>query len=125
MMDNLELIMEIDRLIRNAVPYKIGGRNPAEGFDCEGYVRYLFTLCRIELHDNIYAASKEFKVIIPPYQFLDVAVMRCDGPLDRHLALFVDRSWLTHCSVIGISKIPLNRAKWEISHVARHRSLWN
>lgn len=122
-MNRREVTTEIDRLIRSGVPYKIGGRTPA-GFDCEGYVRYLLSLSGIDLDPNIYAASQEFRLTTAPYQFLDVAVLRCPGPLDRHLAIFLDDGqWITHCSAVGISRVEFNRIYREISHVARHKSL--
>lgn len=67
----LERLAPAAELVRAAfelrgVPYRLGGESPADGFDCSGFVRYVFGLSRWMLPRTVVEQFAEGAPVDPP-----------------------------------------------------------
>lgn len=117
------LRQEVERMI-GVIPYLEDGRDPRLGVDCEGWIRYLLSLRGIACAEDIYTARNDFVPVEKP-QAWDIAVLREAMVERRHLIMFLDRRWFTHCSAgAGVSISDIGRgAAASIVLIVRHHSL--
>ncbi|MBP6715523.1 MAG: C40 family peptidase [Acidobacteria bacterium] len=108
------------------VRYRMGGESPATGFDCSGYVRYVFGLFRIPLPRTVseqFAAGKPAggKVIRPG----DLLFFKIAGSRISHVALAVGPDEFIHApaesGVVRTEK--LSSPYWRARFVGARRIL--
>ena len=108
------------------VRYQLGGDSPATGFDCSGYVRYVYGLFRIPLPRTVaelYRSGKpaRLKAIRPG----DLLFFRTTGPGVTHVALVVGPDEFIHAptenGVVRIEK--LSSPYWRARLVGARRIL--
>ena len=118
-----DLRSEVERMI-GIIPYQENGRDPRRGLDCEGWIRYLLSLRGIICDEHIYTARRDFVPVTAP-QAWDIAVLRGAMVDPRHLIMFLDRQWFSHCSAgNGVSISEIGRGcERDIILIVRHSSL--
>ena len=124
-MTEKEMLKVIDEMMLSRPKYVRGDK------DCEWWLRHLFALDGVELEENVFAASKEFTLVEPPLQIMDVVVFRNDARETvsnlteaRHVGVMINDREFTHFSQeLGIAKCEIARSVYafSLSHAARHK----
>ncbi len=89
-------------LIRTAtgfrgVPYLLGGDSPAAGFDCSGFLRYVFSLNHVELPRTVseqYAVGR--RVSVNDVREGDLVFFSTKGPGASHVGLAIGNGEFIH-----------------------------
>jgi cell wall-associated NlpC family hydrolase len=95
-------------------PYVLGGDTPETGFDCWGFVRYVYLTQGVQLPPDPHEASLLFQRVEAPYQWLDILTFKLPPHLERHVAVALDDQWFLHCSVAtnGVARCDRTRDFW-------------
>lgn len=109
------------------VKYQLGGASPKSGFDCSGYVQYVFSLFRIPVPRTVgeqYRAGRTVKGLIKPG---DLLFFRTNGPGGgvTHVALALGPEEFIHAPAeSGAVRIErLTGAYWRSRYVGARRVL--
>ena len=102
------------RLQHVYIPYQLYGRDRAQGFDCEGFVRWMFAQGGRVLPEGQGPFLRAFMRVPQPYQPWDVPMFRIRPTWARHIGVMQDSAWFWHCglTVHGVGRCELSRPFW-------------
>jgi cell wall-associated NlpC family hydrolase len=111
--------------------YRYGGESPAEGFDCSGFVQYVFNRHGVELPRT---SSQQATAGRPTQRALsalrpgDLLFFDTDGRGIDHVAIYVGGGRIIHASAgsrrVRYDEVDTNRGNWYVRHfVAARRVL--
>ncbi len=110
------------------VPYVWGGSSPEEGFDCSGFIQYVFHLCGVQLPRT---ADVQFErgYVIEKQNLLpgDLVFFETYEPGPSHVGIYYNQTYFLHAdSVTGMIVFDtLERAYREETYLgARRMVLW-
>jgi cell wall-associated NlpC family hydrolase len=112
-------------------PYRYGGATPAAGFDCSGFVQYIFGRNGINLPRTSReqaTAGRSVAVSIDSLQPGDLLLFSSKGQGVNHVAIYVGNNRIMH-STAGAGKVVYDdlstpRGRWYLArHVASRRVL--
>jgi hypothetical protein len=96
-------------------PYTPDGQSREAGFDCWGFVRFIYATQGVQLPLDIHEATHLFKRVQPPFVFPDVLVFKLPPDFERHVGVALDDRWFIHCSVAtnGVGRCHRGRDLWQ------------
>lgn len=110
------------------VPYVWGGSTPEEGFDCSGFVQYVFARNGIRLPRVSRDQARAGRRVVP-----DLATLRdgdllffagADGVID-HVAIYVGDRTILHSAAsrggVGYDRLDTRRGRWYATHLVAVR----
>jgi cell wall-associated NlpC family hydrolase len=112
-------------------PYRYGGATPAMGFDCSGFVQYIFGRNGVELPRTSRqqaAAGRPVALAVDSLKPGDLLLFSSKGRGVNHVAIYVGNNRIMH-STAGAGKVVYDdlstpRGKWYLArHVASRRVL--
>jgi cell wall-associated NlpC family hydrolase len=111
--DPSELIRTATEL--RGVPYQLGGDSPSAGFDCSGFVRYVFSLNHVELPRTVieqYGVGS--RVGVNDIREGDLVFFSTNGPGASHVGLAIGNAEFIHApGVTGAVRVErLDVAYW-------------
>jgi cell wall-associated NlpC family hydrolase len=120
------VILALQALLVQGVTWQHEGLEPATGLGCYGLVRHGFALAGVPLPPTAEAADGLFRIVAPPYQPFDIALMRFAPTADaRHVGLLLAPEWGFHCSWFtnGVARFELRRGIWKrlMQHGLRYK----
>ena len=109
-------------------PYRYGGTSPVTGFDCSGFVQYVFARNKVKLPRTSRQQAKVGKAM--PRRFTSLSpgdlVMFADGgePIS-HVAIYAGHNRIIHASSSGgavrYDDLGTRRGKWFVDHMVAAR----
>ena len=109
-------------------PYRYGGTSPITGFDCSGFVQYVFARNKVKLPRTSRQQARVGKAM--PRRFTSLApgdlVMFAerDEPIS-HVAIYAGRNRIIHASSSGgavrYDDLETRRGKWFVDHMVAAR----
>jgi peptidoglycan DL-endopeptidase LytE len=111
--------------------YRYGGESPGEGFDCSGFVQYVFSRHGIELPRTSRLQAAEGTALpleIESLQPGDLLLFASTGSRVNHVAIYVGDNRMLHSSAgaggVVYDDLSTPRGKWYLKrHVASRRVL--
>jgi cell wall-associated NlpC family hydrolase len=112
-------------------PYRYGGASPAAGFDCSGFVQYVFGRNHVELPRTSRqqaATGKPLSLSVDSLMPGDLMLFSSTGRGVNHVAIYLGNNRMVHSSA-GAGKVVYDdlstaRGKWYLArHVASRRVL--
>ncbi|HKN68567.1 MAG TPA: C40 family peptidase [Gemmatimonadaceae bacterium] len=109
-------------------PYRYGGTSPLTGFDCSGFVQYVFGRNRVKLPRTSRQQAKTGKAM--PRRFASLApgdlVMFAErGEPISHVAIYAGHNRIIHASSSGgavrYDDLGTRRGKWFVDHMVAAR----
>ena len=109
-------------------PYRYGGTSPVTGFDCSGFVQYVFARNRVKLPRTSRQQAKTGKAM--PRRFASLApgdlVMFAErGEPISHVAIYAGHNRIIHASSSGgavrYDDLGTRRGKWFVDHMVAAR----
>jgi cell wall-associated NlpC family hydrolase len=112
------------------VPYKWGGSSPAEGFDCSGYVRYVYGHQGVRLPRTSReqaAAGERVNARVSSLRQGDLVLFAESGQRISHVAIYAGSRRIIHSSSSGggvrYDDLGTRRGQWFASHMVAARRL--
>ena len=112
------------------VPYKWGGSSPAEGFDCSGYVRYVYGQQGVRLPRTSReqaAAGERVTARVSSLRQGDLVLFAESGQRVSHVAIYAGSRRIIHSSSSGggvrYDDLGTRRGQWFVSHMVAARRL--
>jgi peptidoglycan DL-endopeptidase CwlO len=112
-------------------PYRYGGANPSQGFDCSGFVQYVFARNHIQLPRTSHqqaSAGRAVSLKIDSLMPGDLMLFSSRGKGVNHVGIYLGNEWMVH-STAGAGKVVYEdlstaRGRWYLArHVASRRVL--
>jgi cell wall-associated NlpC family hydrolase len=111
--------------------YRYGGDTPGTGFDCSGFVQYVFGRHGIELPRTSRqqaSAGRALPLDVAALQPGDLLLFAARGTLINHVAIYVGGNRMLHASAgaggVVYDELSTPRGKWYLArHVASRRVL--
>jgi cell wall-associated NlpC family hydrolase len=108
--------------------YRYGGESPAEGFDCSGFVQYVFGRQGVELPRTSYlqagagrAAPRQVRALQPG----DLMFFASTGRRVDHVAIYAGDGRIIHASAgsgrVRYDRIDSDRGEWFLDHLVTSR----
>lgn len=112
------------------VPYKWGGNTPATGFDCSGYVKYVFADQGLRLPRTSREQARAGEPVTPRVASLrqgDLMLFAEKGKAISHVAIYAGGGRIIHSSSSGggvrYDDLDTKRGRWFASHMVAARRL--
>jgi NlpC/P60 family len=112
------------------VPYKWGGTSPQTGFDCSGYVRYVFAEQGVRLPRTSREQAHAGDRVTPRVASLregDLMLFAESGKSISHVAIYAGRGRIIHSSSSGkgvrYDDLDTHRGAWFVAHMVAARRL--
>ncbi len=109
------------------IPYRYGGTSPESGFDCSGFVQYVFDRQGVRLPRTASQQAAIGKALAPDWRALvagDLVMFAEDGRID-HVAIYAGNNRIIHSSSTGggvrYDDLSSQRGEWFASHLAAAR----
>jgi cell wall-associated NlpC family hydrolase len=121
-----EVLATADRYV--GTRYRYGGESPAEGFDCSGFVQYVFGRRGVELPRTSYlqagagvAAPRAVGALQPG----DLMFFASKGRRVDHVAIYAGDGRIIHASAgagrVRYDEIDSGRGSWFVDHLVTSR----
>jgi cell wall-associated NlpC family hydrolase len=112
-------------------PYHYGGETPATGFDCSGFVQYVFGRNGVELprtSRQLATAGRELTIQVDSLRPGDLMLFSSHGVRIDHVAIYVGNNRMLHSSAgaggVRYDDLTTPRGRWYLArHVASRRVL--
>jgi cell wall-associated NlpC family hydrolase len=113
------------------IRYRYGGGSPATGFDCSGFVQYVFAKHGVELPRTSRlqaAAGESLPLAVEALQPGDLLLFASSGTRVNHVAIYVGNNRMLHSSAgaggVVYDDLTTPRGRWYLKrHVASRRVL--
>ena len=109
-------------------PYRYGGTSPITGFDCSGFVQYVFARNNVKLPRTSRQQAKVGKVMPRRFNSLapgDLVMFAERGEAISHVAIYAGRNRIIHASSSGgavrYDDLGTRRGKWFVDHMVAAR----
>lgn len=109
-------------------PYRYGGTSPITGFDCSGFVQYVFARNKVKLPRTSRQQSKVGKAMPRRFNSLapgDLVMFAERGEPISHVAIYAGRNRIIHASSSGgavrYDDLGTRRGKWFVDHMVAAR----
>jgi len=109
-------------------PYRYGGTSPVTGFDCSGFVQYVFGRNRVKLPRTSRQQAKVGKAMPRRFASLspgDLVMFAERGEPISHVAIYAGRNRIIHASSSGgavrYDDLGTRRGQWFVEHMVAAR----
>ena len=109
-------------------PYRYGGTSPVTGFDCSGFVQYVFARNKVKLPRTSRQQAKVGKAMPRRFKSLsagDLVMFAEPGEPISHVAIYAGRNRIIHASSSGgavrYDDLGTRRGKWFVDHMVAAR----
>jgi len=109
-------------------PYRYGGTSPVTGFDCSGFVQYVFARNKVKLPRTSRQQAKIGKAMPRRFQSLspgDLVMFAERGEPISHVAIYAGNNRIIHASASGravrYDDLGTRRGQWFIDHMVAAR----
>lgn len=109
-------------------PYRYGGTSPVTGFDCSGFVQYVFARNRVKLPRTSRQQAKVGTAMPRRFKSLsagDLVMFAKDGEAISHVAIYAGHNRIIHASSSGgavrYDDLGTRRGKWFVDHMVAAR----
>jgi hypothetical protein len=109
------------------VPYRYGGTSPASGFDCSGFVRYVFAKQGVELPRTARQQAQVGERLAPDWRAVqagDLVMFEENGRIS-HVAIYAGHNRIIHSSASGggvrYDDLGTQRGEWFMDHMVAAR----
>ena len=109
-------------------PYRYGGTSPITGFDCSGFVQYVFARNNVKLPRTSRQQAKVGKAMPRRFNSLapgDLVMFAERGEAISHVAIYAGRNRIIHASSSGgavrYDDLGTRRGKWFVDHMVAAR----
>ncbi len=105
------------------VPYKFGGTNP-KGFDCSGFVQYVFNQSKITLPRTVDAQYKVGKALtLKELKQGDLVFFSTYEKGASHCGIYLEQGKFIHASSHGVMVSNLDESYWKMRYLGARRIL--
>ena len=92
------------------VHYRLGGSSPRNGFDCSGFVQYVYRQGGIELPHNSRAMARSLPAIASPEkQPGDLVFFRIGGRAHSHVGIYLGENQFVHATSHRTNSVMISR----------------
>ena len=109
-------------------PYRYGGTSPLTGFDCSGFVQYVFARNRVKLPRTSRQQAKTGRAMPKRFASLapgDLVMFAERGEPISHVAIYAGHNRIIHASSSGgavrYDDLGTRRGKWFVDHMVAAR----
>ncbi len=109
------------------VPYRYGGTSPQSGFDCSGFVQYVFAEQGVELPRTSREQARVGEALSPDWRALSAGdlVMFAENGQISHVAIYAGHNRIIHSSSSGggvrYDDLSTQRGEWFVDHMVAAR----
>jgi cell wall-associated NlpC family hydrolase len=111
------------------VPYRYGGTSPSSGFDCSGFVQYVFAKQGISLPRTSRQQARVGMELSPDWRAVAAGdlVLFEEGGRISHVAIYAGRNRIIHASSSGggvrYDDLSTQRGEWFVDHMVAARRI--